>query len=407
MRISESTKRPERLYELDWLRVLLIINLVPWHAAYMMTSVPEFSHIPKDAFSASVLRYYTIFFSRWQMPLMFFIAGASACISLAHRSPKAFALERVRRLLVPLGFFMVVFYPLFLYFWPEASESRSLSDYLLCFWPRCISTIYYSSFPGRYPMPGWGHLWFVAYLSIFSLIILPLFVKLRDRVNRGAAARYAELLIDKGGIILLGFPLVFVNMGLTPKWPMAKVDLYDDWAYFCYNLTAFLYGYMLCRDRRFWQSVDRHMRILLPLAVLLTSFVVLMRLRMPEFSIPAYTWRYMFYSLFFGFHTWFCILAAVALVRRFLCFTNRFLMFFSRASYPFYILHLVVMLVIGHYIVQCRMGVLAEFVTLTLLCFVVTIVGFELLVDRLRITRFLFGVKRSGAHVRCQHVPGE
>ncbi|MFH1716465.1 MAG: acyltransferase [Planctomycetota bacterium] len=393
MLTSEATERPGRLYELDWLRVLVIINLVPWHAAYMMTSVPEFSHIPKDAFSASVLRYYTVFFSRWQMPLMFFIAGASACISLAHRSPKAFAMERVRRLLVPLAFFMVVFYPLFLYFWPEASQSKSLSDYLLRFWPHCLSTIYYSSFPGRYPMPGWGHLWFVAYLSIFSLIILPLFVHLRSRVNIGSAARYATLLAGRGGIILLGLPLVLVNMGLTPKWPMAKVDLYDDWAYFCYNLTAFLYGYMLCRDQRFWQSIDRYLKILLPLAVLLTSLVVFMRFEMPEFSKPAYTSRYMFYSLFFGFHTWFCILAAVALAKRFLRSTNRFLDYFSRASYPFYILHLVVMSVIGHYIVQWRMGVLAEFVILSLLCFAVTIVSFELLVDRLRITRFLFGVK--------------
>ncbi len=398
MLILESTGRPGRLYELDWLRVLVIINLVPWHAAYMMTAVSGFSHTPKDSLTALVLRYYTVFFSRWQMPLMFFIAGASACISLSFRSPGAFAIERVRRLLVPLVFFMVVFYPLFLYFWPEASENRSMSDYLLRFWPRCVTTMYYSGFPGRYPMPGWGHLWFVAYLSIFSLIILPLFVHLRWWVHQGSAEKYAALIIDKGGIVLLGFPLVLVNAGLTPKWPMAKVDLYDDWAYFCYNLTAFLYGYMLCRDQKFWQSVDRHLRTLLPLAILFTSLVVFMRLKMPELSTPAYTLRYIFYSLFFGFHTWFCILAAVGIARRFLRTTNKFLNYFSRASYPFYILHLVVMIVIGHYLVQLRMGVLAEFAILSFLCFTVTIAGFELLVVRFRITRFLFGVKDLNAH---------
>ena len=37
--VEDTLTRPARRYELDWLRVLVIINLIPFHAAWMMTSV--------------------------------------------------------------------------------------------------------------------------------------------------------------------------------------------------------------------------------------------------------------------------------------------------------------------------------------------------------------------------------
>ena len=36
---NPTTTIPERMYELDWLRVIVTINLIPFHAAWMMTSV--------------------------------------------------------------------------------------------------------------------------------------------------------------------------------------------------------------------------------------------------------------------------------------------------------------------------------------------------------------------------------
>ena len=389
----ESTGKPGRRFDLDWLRVLVILNLVPWHAAWLMAYVTGPSDSTREGLGVTILRYYTGFSLRWQIPLLFFIAGASACLSLSHRSPGAFVRERARRLFVPLMFFMLVCYPVLLYFWPDVCDNKSLSDYLVRFWPHCLATIHHSRMPGRAPMPGWAHLWFVAYLLIFSLMTLPLFISLRRQGEGGSAGKYVRFFTKTGAILLLGVPLMIINIILAPKWPMAQLNLYDDWTYFCYDLTVFIYGYIICLHESLWQAVYRHLRISLPLAIVSTVFVLIMRFEMSSFSHPAYTPRYMLYSVFLGLHTWCWVLALLALAKRFLSGTNRFLKYASRASYPFYILHFVLMLVIGHFIAQRHLGLMTEFISLSLLTFIATLGSYELLVKRTKVTRFLFGMK--------------
>jgi glucan biosynthesis protein C len=390
---AESTGKPPRRYDLDWLRVLVILNLVPWHAAWLIAYVTSFSKSTHDGLSLTVLRYYTGFSLRWQIPLLFFIAGASACLLLSYRSPGAFVRERARRLFVPLMFFMLVCYPVMLYFWPGVCYNRSFSDYLIRFWPHCLATIHHSQMPGRSPMPGWAHLWFVAYLLIFSLISLPLFISLKRQSEIVIAGKYISFFTKRGAILLLAVPLMAINIILAPKWPMAQLNLYDDWTYFCYDLTVFLYGYIICLHDRLWLTVYRHLQISLPLAIVSTVFVLAMRFEMPAFSQPAYTTRYMLYSLFLGLHTWCWILALLALARQYLSGTNRFLKYASRASYPFYILHFLLMIIIGHFTIQWHLGIAAEFISLSLLTFIATFGSYELMVKRTKVTRVLFGMK--------------
>jgi len=390
---AESKDKYGRRYYLDWLRVLVILNLLPWHAAWLMAYVTGFSDSAGRGPGVNILRYYTGFSLRWQIPLLFFIAGASACLSLSHRSPGAFVRERARRLFVPLMFFMLVCYPVLLYFWPGVCDNKGLSDYMVRFWPHCLTTIHHSRMPGRIPMPGWAHLWFVAYLLIFSLISLPLFICLKKQGDSGIAGKHINFFTKRGAILLPAVPLIGINIILAPKWPMAQLNLYDDWTYFCYDLTVFIYGYIICLHESLWQAIYRHLRISLLLAIISTVFVLVMRFEMPAYSRPAYTPRYMLYSVFLGVHTWCWILTLLALVRRYLSGTNRFLEYAGRASYPFYILHLILMLILGYYIVQWRLQLTAEFVVLSTLTFAATLASYELVVKRSRITRFLFGMK--------------
>jgi peptidoglycan/LPS O-acetylase OafA/YrhL len=367
--------------------------LVPWHAAWLMVYAAGFSDSVHDSLGLSILRYYTGFFLRWQIPLLFFIAGASTCLSLNNRSPGAFVRERAKRLFVPLMFFMLVCYPILLYFWPGVSDNKSFSDYLVRFWPYCLTTIHESRMPGRAPMPGWAHLWFVAYLLIFSLICLPLFICLRSQGENGMAGKYVCFFTKRGTILLLAIPLIAINIILSPKWPMAQLNLYDDWTYFCYDLVVFIFGYFICLHDSLWRTFDRYLSISLLLAIISTVFVLTMQFEMPAFSRPAYTSRYMLYSVFLGLHTWCWILALLALAKRYLSGTNRFLKYSSQASYPFYILHFLLMVVIAHFITKWHLGMFAEFISLNLLTFIMTLASYELLVKRTKVTRVLFGMK--------------
>ena len=392
--MSESKEKSQRRYELDWLRILVILDLIPFHAAWLMTHLTGFSHILKEGLGASIINYYLSFVAYWQMPLLFFLAGTTAFISLNHRSNREYVLERIKRLLVPLIFFVLVLGPLGFYFFPMSSGSRSFSDYIFRFWPHCLKEVYICQYEGRPELVGWGHLWFVGYLLVISLVTLPLLSYCKKHLQQGFNYPWTILILRKGGIFLPGVLFVLVHVILTPIWPLFYThNLYQDWAYFAYHLVAFILGFTFCLDDRFQQAIDRHLKLSLPLAIVSSVVVLVMRYKVPEFSTSAYNPRYFIYSIFFGFQIWFWILSLLGLARRYLTKSNRFLAYFSRASYPFYILHLTLMVPIEYFIVQWRLEVFTEFLVFTLLSFIVTILTYDILVKRTKVTRFLFGMK--------------
>jgi peptidoglycan/LPS O-acetylase OafA/YrhL len=261
------------------------------------------------------------------------------------------------------------------------------------FWLHCLKEVHICQYEGRPAMPGWGHLWFVSYLLVISLVTLPLLTYCKKRLQQGLAYPWTISLLRKGGVFLPGVLFVVVLVTLSPKWPLFyKHNLYQDWTYFAYHLVAFILGFTFCLDDRFQQAIDRHLKLSLPMAIVSSVIILVLRYNMPEFSTPAYNTRYFIYSIIFGFQTWFWILSLLSLARRYLSKSNRFLTYFSRASYPFYILHLTLMVPIGHHVIQWRLGILGEFVLLCVLSLAATIAVYEL-VRRTKITRFLFGMK--------------
>ncbi len=391
---SEMTKRPERRYELDWLRVLVILNLIPFHAIWLMTFIPGFSQASREDWAFSFAKYYLSFFGYWHIPLLFFVAGTTSYISLNYRSATEYIRERIKRLFIPLIFFMLFVHPLPVYFLPGAADNRSISDYLTRFWPQCLKAPQDSWTVGRPALPGWGHLWFVGYLLLICLVTVPILLCCKKHMSRGWPDRSADLVRKMGWIFLPGISFVVVVVAFTPKWPMFhRHNLYQDWAYFFYNLVAFVWGFVFCLDERFGRAIDRYLRFSLPLAMVFSITVLILRLEVPALSTPAYSARYLPYAIIFGVNTWLWILALLGLARRYLSRSNAFLEYFSRASYPFYILHLTLMLPIGYYVVQLGLGPMAEFSALSVISFMAVIAAYELLIRRTKVTRFLFGMK--------------
>lgn len=394
MTVAESRPKHQRLYYLDWLRVLVILNLIPFHALWLMTYIKGFSYIPQEGVVVTVIKYYITFVAYWHMPLLFFITGTTTYISLNYRSITEYVKERTKRLFIPLVFFVLVCYPLPVYFLPGAAEDRSLSDYLFRFWPQCLKTPHNSWPVGRPALPGWGHLWFVGYLLVISLVTLPLLLYCKKHLRRGLTDKSVTLITRRGGIFLPGIFFVVIIATLTPIWPLFyQHNLYQDWTYFFYNLVVFIWGFVFCLDVRFGQAVDRHLKLSLPLAMVSSVIVLVLRYEVPALSTPAYGARYFFYATIFGFNTWFWILALLGLARRYLSSSNALLKYFNRASYPFYILHLSLMIPIGFVVVQWQTSGVSEFLIISILSFMVIIGVYEILVKRMKFTRFLFGMK--------------
>ena len=292
------------------------------------------------------------------------------------------------RLFIPLLAFMIFLFPVMGYFWPPAQYTIGLS-YMKQFWPWCLSTTFYSPITGG---PNWGHMWFAGYLFIYSMILLPILLRIRAG-NCPSVESITRFLTGRAGAIFLaGIPIALTFALLSPTWPFFRNNLYSDWGYFAYNMTAFVFGFIIARDPGWLRAFKRHFVISLVLGIIFSAMKMYMEYNLPSFSRPAYNLNYAIYSLIAGLNTWFWIIAILSIASRKLSLTNRFLKYFNRISYPMYIFHLVVISVAGYFITRLRLGILVEFGLICVVTFVICVAVCEL-VKRTPVTRFLFGIK--------------
>lgn len=363
-----------RRYDIDWLRILVVVSLIPFHTARIF-DFWEPNYV-KNADLSAGLSFFIAFFAVWSMPLLFLLAGTASGYALEFRSGAAYLKERFKRLFIPLVFGVLVIVPPQAYIarfqQPGHAESywQFLPDY---FRVRGDLTGYTGQFTP-------AHLWFILYLVIFSALALPLFLRLK----RGSkvidwVARECE---RPGAIFSLAVPLGV--MGALPD-----IGGKNPFVYF----TLFLYGYVFMRDTRFQAAIDRHKASALALGMITMTVTLTLfglRIRFPEYSLAD--------TLFFllrTFNALFWIIAVLGYGRKYLNRTHRLYRYANEASYPFYILHQTVIMGIGFYVVQWPVNLWLKFFIISLGSFGVTLFLYDLCVRRTNVTRFLFGMKPS------------
>jgi glucan biosynthesis protein C len=376
--------KPARRWDIDWLRVLAVLLLFYYHPARIFYRWGGWyiEDVPKS----KGLSYIALFIEQWHMPLFFLLAGVSTWFALRKRSGGQYLTERFKRLLVPLIFGLLVIVPPQIYF--ELLHSRRITSRLvsyLDFYPHYFD----SRYTGEFDM---GHLWFIAYLFGFSLVALPFFLYLKRAAGQRVLDRLAGFLTQPGMIFLLTLPALVTNYLL--------LDFYPNPIYF---LTFFVYGYLLVADPRFEKTIDRHKGIALVLGVGL-YVVWLSLLTRNEIRID---WMQ---PIPRDLINWCCMIALLGYGRKFLSFSNRFLRYVGEASYPLYILHQTVIVIIGYYMVQWDIpaslgagtGVLLKFAIIVGASLVVTVALYDLLVKRVNLIRFLFGMRPKRVHAPAE-----
>ncbi|MFC2059918.1 hypothetical protein ACFLTZ_02335 [Chloroflexota bacterium] len=99
------------------------------------------------------------------------------------------------------------------------------------------------------------------------------------------------------------------------------------------------------------------------------------------------------YNIFETLRSWFFIIAILGFGSRYLNFNNRFLGYANEAVLPFYILHQTIILIIGFFVVQWSMGIAPKYFIICTTSFIVIMAIYEILVRRINILRFLFGMR--------------
>lgn len=64
-----------RHYDFDWIRTIVILNLIPLHVVWLMLFIPGYSQVDTTSMTALLLKLYISLVSSWHMPLLFLISG--------------------------------------------------------------------------------------------------------------------------------------------------------------------------------------------------------------------------------------------------------------------------------------------------------------------------------------------
>jgi peptidoglycan/LPS O-acetylase OafA/YrhL len=382
---TKQNHKPKRRYYLDWLRVIAILLIIPFHTALIFGS-GEGVHWLKDQ-STFMGDLFAHFVYQWHMPLLFFLSGMSVWFALGFRLTNQYLTERFNRLIIPLVL-VLVFYPLQLYFWFLTNVGFRGSFFK--FYPFSFTTINYFGLGGFL-----GHLWFLVYLFFFSIISLPLFLYLRSGKGHQLILRLVAISKKGGMFFLFAVPLVIVEITLRAKWGNTH-NLYADWANFLLFLIFFIYGYILATNSKFWDVIEQYGWFALGLGMItfLGGLIWLSGGNTNEYvAHDNISLGWFFYMTLRGFNAWLWVIAILNIGKKYLNIKNKALQYLNESSISIYILHLPVNVIVGFFVLQWNIGILLKFLVITLGTFVVTFLFYDLFIKRNNLMRFLFGMK--------------
>jgi hypothetical protein len=331
----------------------------------------------------------------WVMELFFLLSGAGSWYALKSRTTTEYLFERVKRLLIPLytvGLFILL--PPQFYF-----ELVTNADYRGTF--RQIIPRYFASFHLPHitswpdtllPIPFSGHLWFLQYLFLISLMTLPLLLCLKSEWGQRCIEKSAGWCDHRGGIFLFVIPLAITLISLRGLFRTQR-----GWADFLWYAIYFTIGYVVVADKRFTKAFKRHQWICL--ALWLIGFfggIGLLVLVLGYDPMPGnehFSFLYVIYQIVSSIVSFSAVVFMLSLGARYLNFNHKMLAYGNEAVLPFYLFHQTIILIVGFFVIRWNIGILPKLLIVTVISFSLILILYELLVKPFNVVRFFFGMR--------------
>lgn len=344
-----------RRYDIDWVRVIAIGLLLLYHAAIAFQPWGMMIGFITSSKSWESLWIPMTMLNVWRIPLLFFVSGMGVYFALQSRNWKQLVRERASRILFPFLFGAFFIVPVHIY----------MLQYYYQF------ELIYSPHP--------GHLWFLANIFIYVLLLLPVFFYLKKN-EKGRPVRW----IRKG----LGHPL-----GLLPVIGafVAEALLVDPVPFERYALTghgfflgllAFFSGFcFVLSGPAFWKMIVKWRYLFLVVAAVLFALRLLYFIPYAPhclLSVESNCW----------------IISVFAFGHKYGNRPNKALRYLSQAAYPVYMVHMVFLSLGSLLLFPLEIAAPLQFVLLLLFMVVGCFTFYELVIRRVRFIRPLFGLRR-------------
>lgn len=375
----------ERRPDLDWIRVGAFFLLILYHVG--MFYVPWGFHV-KSPHPVAALEPLMLITNPWRLTLLFLVSGAATRFMADKLSAGGLVKARTARLLPPLLFAVFVIVPPQTYY--EIVEKLGYSGSVLDFYGKYVTASGHWR-PDGEPLitPTYNHMWFVAYLFIYSLILAGLL-----KVGRGAMGRLeAGLERALSGWGLLVWPMVCLIVLRMTLFPMFDIThaLVDDWYNHALSFGVFVFGFLTAKSQVLKAAFIkiRWPALILALAGYGAYVAIRMTYRGDE---PAPEAVLLIARVAYGVDQWGAIAAILGFGAKHLTRGGPVLTYLTLGVFPFYIVHQTFIVVAGHHLARLGLPQGLEAAILIIGTFATCLLTYEI-VRRVNLLRPLFGLK--------------
>lgn len=375
-----------RLVFLDWVRIIAFFLLIVYHVGMYYVSWDW--HVKSPA-ASSAPEPFMLLSSPWRLALLFLVSGAASSLMLMRTRIGPFLRRRSVRLLLPLVFGMFVVVPpqSYLEVVEKLGYAAGYGEFM---------RLYVSGYQGFCRgadcliLPTWNHLWFVAYLWVYTLALAALVAALGPRFDT-LAHKTASALRGWRIIVLPAAVLAVLRIVLASRFPSTH-GLVDDWFNHATYFFLFLLGALLARAPACWQRLEPLRWPALGIAAAGWAALVVWY-AVPEGALAGpdlERWRVLMrtaYALF----AWCAIVAACAFAHRHLGHDGPARRYLTEAVFPVYIAHQTLIVVVAHALKPLHMAPGLEAVLLVATTLTGSFALFEV-VRRVPLLRPVFGL---------------
>jgi glucans biosynthesis protein C len=360
-----------RHYDLDWIKVLAMLVVFLYHCSMFFNSFEW--HIKNNIIDRSYIEFFSLLVGNWIMPIFFVISGIGTYHALKKYS-QSFIKERFLRLGVPLLLGIFLLSPPQVYI--ERITSDQFEGSFFQFSPHYFEGLYLEiGGGGNFAFFG-HHLWYLLMLLLFSVVTLPIFLKIRSKVEDRGFGMFQYLLL----------PIPLTAAALTVN---SIVNL-ASWGIVVY-LLLFVYGYYFFA-RNSLRGFVRRIGFLAGILSVLSTAGYIFWVMYIGFPVNG-SLDWVIFMVIRVILVWNVIFFILYVSDKFLNFSNIVLKYCSEASMPFYVLHQPIIILIGFFIYDLEWYVQAKVAFLVPIAFISIMFIHHFIIRRVNLLRVLFGLK--------------